>query len=1007
MNTDLSLNSFELLTVDSEDSEQKEEPVFDDQFMAEFMATITNYEQDLEEVLGSFTTENIDPNPLGSLGDLISDDFLDAMGDLFDVGGPKQDFRPKQETDSDFQLDPLPEREPLLECVDMGLARMLIWSSCGVVYVGDDKMQAEVGWCLSDATFKFELTRDDHLTRAEKLSEIGGIKGTGLAFSNLIHSAAIVALSAPDSVIEPVEGMDLIRDGVTFEVTGKNYKKRDTHAKVVVSKYLLLKQCQISSEKYEWFVNASRMEDEHKLGLFDESGIDQPDSEYSNLARSIHDALRQYPDEVYARLYDMAKTYMSKVEMSQRKYSDFKFDVATYDNCFAKYAKSKDGVSLLPTPFKVLSVKCDDYEKLRSIKVSPYEGLMSVGSTFHTRPVGYDPELELVAIHDHRPRFESLEMNKYMSFIYQQMLSYSIFNAAHVEAELHGKIFGKSGCYASAFSGVGISWRNSKANGNTYLVCYYQLTEPKDSCGRWLKDDALGCYKSPTFRLSVSDILYSKILPMRMAAMYYSTLAYTNKSIRRYLMQQMMLLMAMLRGSSWQTSALIGDSRFMVLCAVSGSGDVASMLDKAPKRVSQYLTFTDYYTLFKLRKFGLTYNGGTMKRTPLFDLPMRFIAIEKDIPLMQMWHIRKADHATKCFIKLRDGVRLELQSRQSYLKHLELQLDFIERIKDGVTQGDFDFLMDFSPNTPYYNHLFTSALVWKGIQGIDAGKRTTPTKLSIRALFSDHNCTTVTYDKVTKLYDIRSSRVADAMRDLLREYGDPVSIYSLMYNIAMGEKKRNIFATHPKDSKSKNREIPQMTSYMRVFQFASESLCEIYTDSDPSDMMQNPEKFSRFAVNFSKAMKSGGIARSEDKEFFCGWMQPEFMALVISTVAHLTGSTSLITAASIMRTDKSRFSVIPDDCNPDILGDLPREYVRVHKNNKVYMRPMILSRTHMGQGVKAMAAAVVNTVTSVGAQKMFDEMCSHIKESDVITTSDDAARYVVMHEASKPHAQSS
>jgi len=60
----------------------------------------------------------------------------------------------------------------------------------------------------------------------------------------------------------------------------------------------------------------------------------------------------------------------------------------------------------------------------------------------------------------------------------------------------------------------------------------------------------------------------------------------------------------------------------------------------------------------------------------------------------------------------------------------------------------------------------------------------------------------------------------------------------------------------------------------------------------------------------------------------------------------------------------------------------------------------------MGQGVRAMAAAVVNTVNSVGAQKMFDELCSKIKESDVITTSDDAARYVVMADDDKAHAQS-
>lgn len=100
-----------------------------------------------------------------------------------------------------------------------------------------------------------------------------------------------------------------------------------------------------------------------------------------------------------------------------------------------------------------------------------------------------------------------------------------------------------------------------------------------------------------------------------------------------------------------------------------------------------------------------------------------------------------------------------------------------------------------------------------------------------------------------------------------------------------GSQIENIFGIHPKDSKSKNREIPQMHMKMRPPQFMSETLMSMYTDEEEIDQMQKADKYSNFTNEALRVMEGGGVTRSEDKTFFCGNMHPEVMSLATACLA--------------------------------------------------------------------------------------------------------------------------
>jgi len=182
---------------------------------------------------------------------------------------------------------------------------------------------------------------------------------------------------------------------------------------------------------------------------------------------------------------------------------------------------------------------------------------------------------------------------------------------------------------------------------------------------------------------------------------------------------------------------------------------------------------------------------------------------------------------------------------------------------------------------------------------------------------------------------------------------------------------------------------------MRIAQFISEAVMSVYTDESDVDMMQEPEKYAEFTDRFSKIMKSNGITRSEDKDFFCGWMHTEGMSLGALILAKQLGSSSLTTSSAILRLDKCRYTVAPVGCDPDLYknlqGNLPI-YLKVgKKNNKSYAS---INYIHFMQGVRAMAGAMINTVFSAGLDCIQKECAPDILITEIMTTSDDSTRGV-------------
>lgn len=60
-----------------------------------------------------------------------------------------------------------------------------------------------------------------------------------------------------------------------------------------------------------------------------------------------------------------------------------------------------------------------------------------------------------------------------------------------------------------------------------------------------------------------------------------------------------------------------------------------------------------------------------------------------------------------------------------------------------------------------------------------------------------------------------------------------------------------------------------------------------------------------------KILSEHGLAVSEDKTKFCGYMHPECMALVQYAIGRVVKSTTLMTCAALARGDRVRWVVCP------------------------------------------------------------------------------------------------
>lgn len=852
------------------------------------------------------------------------------------------------------------------------------------------------------------ILQRDYIEMASILSEETATKGTCLGYSSLCHSAVCCMLLSEDDVLEPIEGHDVVKNGTFFEITGYNYNKRKTNADVLINKYVLLYTICSHYPDAENIIELSNKEDTFDSTGFANGAFDQPRSPYSDVIDRLHEQTRWFDTNKMEFLYKQVRSWFCR---KPPVVQDSKFippDPTSINEALIRGSKLRGDEHKLPSPFRILAGPPLPEGIGENLVLLPQLQLEASRTTFHTMPLDYDFERVLIAEPEYKVEVSLDNNDSFFIWLYNSLLKFAIFQSIYIEAELLSKIVGKKGCFWSKYSNAGITWSLIRSNSMTYYVGYYRKSKPNDDCGEWaIIDRENDIWRSPTFKISLTDIEHAKVLPHRIYTTCASVIAYTSKPQRAQIMTRIMVLSATMKSSTWQTSALAGDMRFITLCTCSETGDLKSMVDKAASKVIKPLSAPDSIFLLLIKKFASNFATRDKSTTPIVGLPLRFMSLEKDLPSTMMWHMRKGDHATECFRKLVKGVHQEKDNRMEIINCLNMQSRYIDKFfGEGVTQNDFDEMMSQMPTTPYYNHIFFMALSCKTVQHLDAGKRQDPTQVNLKNLVSDHHSTMI--DKPSELSGavITTPRVADGLNSLLQQYHNPNGIHKLLTRMRNGPKLTNIFTIHPKDSKSKNREIPQMTNYMRATQFVSESLLTIYTDAEESDMMQNTEKYSEFCESFSEVISKSGLSRSEDKEFFCGYMQPECMSLCTLVVAIITGSTSIVTASAIQRCNKSRWTLLPKECDESIIDGIEERKTCFVKQGKTASRSLaILNYIHMMQGVYAIGAALVNTVFTVGLDFLQKEILVDVEKTFIYTTSDDSVRGVIVKKDNVYNAQ--
>jgi len=864
----------------------------------------------------------------------------------------------------------------------------------GVILLCSENEEIEVGKCYGNHPDVVPLYKSNWLEQAGKLAEETSVKGSCIGYSNWVHSAAILAIMN-DGIYEPVEGYDAYTYGCNLEVTGINYRNRKTGAEMCINKYPIIDALDTCVDKDDILILSTK-EDSYDPSGFDQSAYAQPDSPYTEVFRRMTEIGRGLSNNDKEGLYNIVKCWYSQVPVATMKSNNTEVDYKEMSKVIDKVYLKENG---FPCPFRVLPGEVGDIDFLTNYRLLPYTEPYSVGTTYHNQPSWYDPYEMLITKPKQLPSFPQETVSSLYNFCFKKLFHFSIFSSIYTESVLMGKVNGRSGQFYDITNKAGISWRLIKSNSLIYYVSYWVVGEPIKACGNWrCVEREQNIYQSPTFKASVKDIEFAKVMPLRIVSMVISVLPYTDDSNRAKVIKSLMKFAATLRGSSWQTSAYAGDMRYITLCALSGTGDVHGLIKKAIQKVPELrkLPFGSYYFLRMLMDFGESYDGTAISHSPLLKLPIRFCSIEKDWPQAMMWHMRTGEHATQCFIKLRDGILLEQNLRDKLLIVYQAQLEFLENLSSNEIDSDhFADLMDIMPREPYFNYILFIAFAWRAGDKLDAGKRQDPTPICFAKYLSDHHATDISTPHEISGATITYPRVADNFKKLYELTNAPSCMLHMLLRLAKTKNRLvNIFAIHPKDSKSKNREIPQMTGYMRAAQFVSESLITIYTDADEVDMMQDPEKYSKFVEASIDILGSGGLIRSEDKSFFCGYMHPEAMGMACLTVGQVVGSAAMTTAAALLRVDTERYSVLPDGCDPSIIEGIDTVEVNYSKNGKIKKTFAVKNYIHMMQGVRAVAAALVNTVFTHGYDLIMRDIWQGYGEIStfLMTTSDDSTR---------------
>jgi len=593
-------------------------------------------------------------------------------------------------------------------------------------------------------------------------------------------------------------------------------------------------------------------------------------------------------------------------------------------------------------------------------------------------------------------------------------LGFRAYQAIAIEAQLLTRI-GQStkGFFFNDRYQVGIMW--SKTSGIMHDCMYYVYEDPSSlQVGQWGYDQNCKVWKSPSFKVSSSDIDYMAVLDARLPVIMTTMLNDEPKSLRRNL-PAVMELASVWYCSTWRTSTFVKDQRFIVTRTITGSDarELVLGLKCAPKK----LRGCDYLLLRLNLRYART--GGFAGRTPLFGFDLRWQALEKDMTLGFHWHQRAGLHATACMKKLMTGVRDEYINRHVMVSYYERQATFMHRLAtDGCRQDDFDRFMSRVPKeaglcVPVFVAL--TSLVEEELS--TAAATQSATSFSINGMVSDRGVFVKEADG-----SYRSSKVCNELSRLVTEH-KARGPYELIYKMLHGKKIVFDYGIGPKDAAKSDREIASQVIEMRPFQFFSECLQSTVSHANDDDALLNSDKYPKIVSSFQQALSSNTpvIGTSEDRKFHCGENHPEFMSVATSIIARVIGSPALVTSAAIEACNTTRHIVFPvgygrrarqrldgegrevEDLEMKklveeleaLIVQSQTDFVK-RKTGKQFVEVMRMKLfKHMQQGIKAIAAGNINSIHVRGFAKAIMRFNSDIIEYVASITSDDVGAVAV------------
>jgi len=875
-------------------------------------------------------------------------------------------------------------------------------SDQGYLYLTNGEDRVKIGTAKKKMQ-KTPIFKGDAYLRASQINESTNAKGTGMGFSSFIHLLAICCLASTDAVLEPVAGNDFDDHAMSFEMTGENWETRKTKSDFVINKYIVVQSCLIIDEDLRMMLKISYCEDIGDFTYMVGTAFDQGESPYREVFLNLADELKKVSLDNVLNLSNMLKSWYSRTSIKIWDAGRPCSDKSNLEKVIEDWGEKRNGKTYHPCPYRVLPGElAPDYDSKEHLVDINYSTTGEMYSTYRT--LLYSDNWRAMCL-ETSPNvvpnpYEEVEPT--LSWIHKKMEQYDMYASCCVEADLLSKINGKQGCFYSRHSRAGIVWKRLKNNSLIFLANYYVKGKPKNTCGLWSPlENHEGWFKSPTFKVDNEDIAYSIALPGRFLAMVSATLSYCNDAERVEIIKKLCLVIAVVKNSSWQTSALAGDFRFMVLNMISQTGDRQKEHDDIAALIRNKLRFSDY-ALLRLVIDSDEKICKLKNVTPFFQFPMRFMNVEKDLTLMMMWRPRKDNVPFDVVVKPIKALIKEQEERSELLKAYENNLICLKKVNAGTfTQDDFDKHMNESTNCVHLNLVMFIGLAEVACKGNNFGARQKHAGVKISTLISYKHCMTSTgmtpeADGVVK---VKATRQINNFVELLENKRKPDNIFALVCRVLRDPPTPYLNLYVPKNGKSSRREVPQFDCYRRLGQMLSEQNVTIYIDQEPVDKKTDPNKFKDFALAVHDMLKKGGVSSSEDKSGWCHNMHPPAMGLAVSLVARLIGSTGMVTAAAKLLVDFTRWTVLPPGATDEMLNKVEfKKTVTLLKGKTAEETIMVKHQRSMQQGQDQGPSAIVGTVFVKGLDMIHCETMSDIKETYIVTTADDENRTAVLIE---------